>query len=87
MQTDLFGAPAGPADPIIGLTVDMQDPCKCGDTIMVIGTGRGPHKASLHCRACGNHRGWMSAVSHRFITETTKQFGRTEEPIKVRRVA
>jgi hypothetical protein len=87
-MTDLFGDEAEPqqTDPLVGLTVDLEDPCKwCRTHLVIIGAGKGPHLASLKCKACGEHRGWMSRQSYTFLTKTTEQFGRTSEPIKVRR--
>jgi hypothetical protein len=88
-MTDLFGDEAEPqqTDPLIGLTVDLQDACLCGTYLVVIGPGAGPHVASLRCKSCDRHRGWLSRESHRFINETVNRFGCTTEPIKVRRAA
>jgi hypothetical protein len=87
METDLFGHEVEPqaADPVIGLAVDLQQQCRCGAYIAVIGPGKGPHLASLHCQACEKHRGWVSRESHRFISETIRLFGRPTAPIKVQR--
>ena len=77
-----------PSDnPLVGLVVDLQQPCKCGAYVVVIGPGKGPHLASLRCEACDVHRGWLSQQSHSFISKTIEQFGSTTEPIKVRRRA
>ena len=75
-----------PSDsPLIGLVVDLQDPCKCGACVVVIGPGKGPHLASLRCEACDAHRGWLSQQTYSFVNETIKQFGRTTDPVKVPR--
>jgi hypothetical protein len=86
---DLFGdeAETQQTGPIVGLVVDLQDACACGTNLAVIGAGSGPHLASLRCQACDHHRGWVSRQSYNFLTKTTEQFGRTDEPIKVRRAA
>ena len=77
-----------PSDnPLIGLVVDLQQPCKCGAYVAVIGCGKGPHLASLRCEACDEHRGWLSQQTHSFISETIKRFGRPTDPIRVRRAA
>jgi hypothetical protein len=77
-----------PSDnPLVGLVVDLQQPCRCGAYVVVIGPGKGPHLASLRCEACDVHRGWLSQQSHSFISKTIEQFGSTTEPIKVRRRA
>jgi hypothetical protein len=74
-------------DPLIGLVVDLQDPCKCGAYVVVIGYGKGPHLASLRCEACDRHRGWPSKHTHNFISESIKQSGHSTEPIKVQRAS
>jgi hypothetical protein len=86
---DLFGHEIEPqsADPIVGLTVDLQQQCKCGAYIAVIGNGKGPHLAPLRCRSCNEHRGWVSREMHSSLTKTTERFGRTTKPITVRRSA
>lgn len=78
-------AVAALADPLIGLIVTLPDRCKCGTHEAIVGPGAGPHLASLRCGACEAHRGWMSATSHAFLTETIKQFGRPEAPIVIKR--
>ena len=74
-------------NPLIGLVVDLQQPCKCGAYVVVIGAGKGPHLASLRCEACDAHRGWLSQQTHNFISKTIEQKGRVAEPIKVQRRA
>ena len=74
-------------DPLFGLVVDLEDPCKCGTRLVVISSGKGPHSASLRCEACNRHRGWLSKTTHSAISETIKLAGRTTEPIKVQRAA
>jgi hypothetical protein len=82
----LLGEPRD--DPLIGLVVDLQEPCsKCGASVVVIGPGKGPHLASLRCEACDAHRGWLAQQTHRSISETIEHNGRMAEPIKVRRAA
>jgi hypothetical protein len=66
---------------IVGLAIVMPSPCpRCTGTAANIGTGRGPHAASLMC-ACGQHLGWMGPRTHAFIAATVRQFGRPTEPI------
>jgi hypothetical protein len=89
-MTDLFIDEAEPqqTDPLIGLVVDLEDPCRrCRTHLVIIGAGKGPHAAALACKACGEFRGWVSRESYRFISETIKHFGRTTTPISVRRAA
>jgi hypothetical protein len=74
-------------DPLIGLVIDLQDPCKCGAYVVVIRPGKGPHIAELRCEACDHHRGWLSQQTAGFINKTIEQFGRLTDPIKVRRAA
>ena len=74
-------------DPLIGLVVDLQDPCKCGAHVAVIGPGKAQHAASLRCHACDRHRGWLAKQTHNFISESIKQSGRSADPIKVQRAA
>jgi hypothetical protein len=83
-QFDLFGEPV-PADPLLDLVVTPPDPCKCGTHDAIIGAGAGPHLASLHCRACGLHRGWLPLVTYQFLAEIVAKFGRPVEPIAIRR--
>jgi hypothetical protein len=84
MAMDLFGHEADPqhTGPLVGLIVDLQQQCKCGAYVAVIGPSKGLHSASLRCQSCGEHRGWLSRQTHRFLTKTTEQFGRPTDPIK-----
>jgi hypothetical protein len=87
MLLPLEDAPPPSDNPLMGLVVDLQTQCKCGGYVAVIGAGKGPHLASLRCEACDAHRGWLSQQTYSFVNETIKRFGRTTEPIKVRRAA
>jgi hypothetical protein len=82
-QPGLFQEGAAPADVLIGLRVELPDLCRCSSQLAVIEAGRGPHLAGLRC-ACGRHRGWVSGVSYKFLTEAVKRFGRLTEPIRIR---
>ena len=84
IQPDLFGE-AIQADPLIGLSVVLPNSCKCGTTECVIAVGKGSHLASLHCRVCETHRGWVGRRTHDFLVETIKQFGRPVAPVAIRR--
>ena len=86
-QGDLFVDPDPlPADPLIGLKVRLpHDPCRCGTTAAEIGAGQGPHRASLRCLTCGNHRGWISHATHEFLTEIINKFGCPDTPIVIQR--
>jgi hypothetical protein len=77
-QPDLFDT-ARPADPLIGLAVKLPDTCgKCGQLVAIISAGKLPHCASLLCRSCGLHRGWI------FLKEIINKFGSPSEPIVFR---
>jgi hypothetical protein len=63
-QLDLFGAPNS-ADPLLGFAVKLPNTCsKCADLVAIVGPGKPPHSASLLCRSCGTHRGWISRELH-----------------------
>jgi hypothetical protein len=80
-QLDLFDA-ATTADPLTGLAVKLPDTCgKCGQLIAVVGPGKPPHFASLLCRSCGLHRGWVSRAKYTFLSEIINKFGAPNEPI------
>jgi hypothetical protein len=84
VQLDLFDAVA-PADPLSGHAVRLPDTCsKCGHLVAIVGPGKAPHAASLLCRACGLHRGWISRANHTFLNEIINKFGAPTEPIVFR---
>jgi hypothetical protein len=83
-QLDFFGA-AAPADPLFGVAVKLRDSCgKCADLVAIIGPGKAPHFASLLCRLCGLHRGWLSRANYTFLNEVINKFGAPSEPIVFR---
>jgi hypothetical protein len=86
-QRDLFKCvPEPPSHPLIGLEVRLPDACpKCGAVIALVGTGKGPHQAVLHCRGCSFHRGWVSHTSFDFLNTVVCKFGRPTAPILIRR--
>jgi hypothetical protein len=84
-QLDLF-ITAVPTDPLIGLSVELSDACKCGGTVALTGAGSGPHRASLHCASCGAHPGWLPRKACSFISKIIKEFGPLTAPIKIRAV-
>ena len=63
------------ADPLAGLTVKMPGSCKCSGNLAVIGAGVAMHRASLQCRSCGRHRGWLSKPEADFIERLAGTFG------------
>ena len=81
IQLDLFMEAESPE----GIEVYLPDPCQCSTCIALIGPGAGPHRASLHCRKCERHRGWLSSDSFEFITTIINKFGRPRSPIIIRR--
>ena len=83
-QLDFFGA-AAPADPLFGIAVKLPDTCsKCGGLVGIVGPGKPPHCASVLCRSCGLHRGWISRANYTFLTEIINKFGAPIEPIVFR---
>jgi len=84
-QSDLSGAPPASPDQLHGLLAQLPRPCRCGGELAVIGPGKGPHAASLHCCECETHRGWIGHQTYKFLTGTLNQFGRPTEPIILRR--
>jgi hypothetical protein len=83
-QLDLFGLPTS-ADPLLGLAVKLPNTCsKCADLVAIIGPGKPPHSASLLCRSCGLHRGWISRANYTFLNEIINKFGAPTEPIVFR---
>jgi hypothetical protein len=71
---------------ITGLTVELPTPCRtCRRSfIATIGMGNDQHPASVRCKACNVHRGWMSHETHNFIVEIIKNFGILTSPIAMR---
>jgi hypothetical protein len=82
-QLNLFGDVTQASTSVLGLLVTLPAVCTCGATEAAIGSSAGPHFASLHCSACGKHRGWVSAVTFHFIADVIDKFGRPSEPISV----
>jgi hypothetical protein len=83
-QPDFFGT-AARAEPLFGVAVKLPDTCsKCGDLVATVGPGKPPHCASLFCRSCGLHRGWISRANYNFLYEVINKFGAPSEPIVFR---
>jgi hypothetical protein len=60
-------------------------PCGvCGQTVIVIEKGAGPHVASLHCASCDRHRGWLPKAIADLLVGTIIQFGRPPDAITIR---
>jgi hypothetical protein len=81
----VFFDAATPADPLTGLAGKLPDTCRnCGDLIAIVRPGKPPHCASLLCRSCGMHRGWLSRANYTFLCEVINKFGAPTEPIVFR---
>jgi hypothetical protein len=84
MSTDLFGHPT-----LIGLKVKLDRPIDrehpCCLNICTIGPARGPHAGALTCTGCGQHRGWLSRETARWIALVVLKFGAPNGPILVRK--
>ena len=80
----MFGDVTQSSTSVVGLIVTLPSACTCGSIETRIGSSAGPHFASLRCKACDKHRGWVSAVTFHFLTDVVDKFGRPAEPISVR---
>ena len=84
-QLDLFGPPP-PADPLLGLAVNCPNACRrCGDPVAIVGPGKPPHYASLRCRSCDLHRGWLARTHWAYLTEVIAEAGAPHQPIALHR--
>jgi hypothetical protein len=77
MNTDLFGTPT-----LIGLKVKLDRPvdreAPCCQNICTIGPAREPHAGELICADCGQHRGWLSKSTARWLEHIAARFGAPE---------
>jgi hypothetical protein len=72
-------------DPLAGLAVKLEhDRCKCGSDTAIIDIGKTMYRASLSCRGCGCHRGWLSRSTADWIEAVINLHGRPDKPIVVR---
>jgi hypothetical protein len=79
-QLDLLD-PLTSADSLWGLAVKPPNACrKCGDPVATVGPGKPPHSASLRCRSCDLHRGWVSRAHCAYLNEVIAT-GVPREPI------
>jgi hypothetical protein len=92
IELTLFHAPTDPqsiagarADQLHGLSVQLSNECQCGSRIAAIGEGKGPHRVTLFCNRCEEHRGWLPNEAHVFLTEVVRIFGTPKTPIKIQR--
>jgi hypothetical protein len=65
-------------DPLAGLPVKLPEQCRCGSEVALIGAGTEIHRASLRCRSCGRHRGWLSKITANWIETVAVKFGAPE---------
>jgi hypothetical protein len=83
-NVDLFGSTT-----LIGLEVKLDRPADrerpCCKNICRIGAARGPHAGALTCTGCGQHRGWLSKSTARWIESVITRFGAPTTPIVVRK--
>jgi hypothetical protein len=74
------------ADPLLGLLVALPDVCRaCGTRNAIVGESKGPHRAGLRCEECTMHRGWLGSTTHTFLVEVVTKFGRSDQPIDIKR--
>jgi hypothetical protein len=74
---------------LVGLRIQLRRtidrPCvMCGESVVVIGFGAGPHVASLHCAGCARHRGWLPRLIADFLIEMIAKFGWPPATIAIR---
>ena len=86
---EVSAANSDDATPLIGLRIRLERtidvPCGvCGQTTVVIGSGAGPHAASLHCASCGHPRGWLPKAIADFLVGTISRFGWPPEAVTIR---
>jgi hypothetical protein len=73
------------ADPLAGLVLKLEhDPCRCGSDTAIIGEGSAMYRATLTCRSCGRHRGWLSRPTANWIEAVIDLHGRPDKPIEMR---
>jgi hypothetical protein len=80
VQKRKTGAADPAADPLIGRTVAVEEPCRqCGSATAIIRSAPPPHAAALHCVDCGTHWQWIAradyAAIREFLVETAARFG------------
>jgi hypothetical protein len=61
--------------------IDRERPC-CNN-ICIIRPGKEPHAAELRCAGCGQHRGWLSKPTARWIEHVFTRFGAPVTPVIV----
>jgi hypothetical protein len=73
---------------LIGLRVKVDRPVDrerpCCRNVCRIGPSKGPHAGELTCADCGQHRGWLSKPTAKWIKAVVAKFGAPTTPIVVR---
>jgi hypothetical protein len=54
---------------------------RCGDPVATVGPGTPPHYASVRCRSCGLHRGWLSRAHCAYLTDVITETGAPRQAI------
>src|SRR5438105_1994723 len=87
-QLDMFGAAPVDEGNLVGLKVQLDRPIDrerpCCSNVCTIGAARWPHAGELICAGCGQHRGWLSQSTARWIESVVMRFGAPTTPIVVR---
>ena len=61
---------------LIGIKVRLNQQCRCGETVLVVGPQNGPHIAELTCSSCSRHVKWLSKRDAAAVCEAIKKDGR-----------
>jgi hypothetical protein len=86
VQLSMFGVITPPSTSPVGLSVILPRQCSnCGSDSAIVGSSAGAHHARLNCYGCGSHRGWLSGAAFKFLSDVIDNFGRSNEPIEIRR--
>jgi hypothetical protein len=86
---DLFPDTVPPADPPIGLTVQLVGAKndhrhdRCG-ALAIVEPGKAMHAASLRCVTCGGFRGWLKHLEFNWLAAVAAKLGASDEPIILR---
>jgi hypothetical protein len=85
----MFGAAPVDEGNLVGLKVKLNRPVDhehpCCRNICVIGVGKPPHAGEFRCADCGQHRGWLSQSTARWIEHVATRFGAPVTPLVVRK--
>jgi hypothetical protein len=77
------------ATPLVGMRIRLRRTfdvpcCACGETVVAIAQGAGPHAASLRCAACERQRGWLPRALTEFLLEMIRLFGPLPDGMTIR---